>query len=406
MHQPACSLSHRIARRLRAAAACTAVCAAAAHAADFQVLVSLDPSDSRRSIVTTAAPAAALGRLIGSPARMLVSSDLKDSMRATRTGENQAIIGPAHVMASALSHGYALAAVSGDSARYALVARQGIAKAGELRGQRLYLPQQDSLRSYIARGLLEQAGLSLKAFAKVEYRNTSGAGLVAVGLGMSDATVAELQEAQAWIQAHPGQAVILQTSQDVPGGLGLAVHQSLPATERERLGRWAAEPGSPMTAIASFRRAASDSEQAYDYVASLGIVTPDRLDGVQLVSAEQVQALLAAGRAVAVDTRSAREFAAEHIPGAVHAPYGEKSLKERDYDVALDDLSAIAKLDRKTPVIFLCNGPECWKSYKASREALKLGFQTVFWFRGGMPAWRSGGKPTERADKLAAADTR
>jgi rhodanese-related sulfurtransferase len=161
--------------------------------------------------------------------------------------------------------------------------------------------------------------------------------------------------------------------------------------------------------MATFRTAVASSEQAYGYVASLGIVTPDQLSGVTLVTAEQVRGLIAkrgSNGVIVVDTRSAREFNAERIAEAVLAPYGEKSLKERDYDAALDDFSAIAKLDRNLPTVFLCNGPECWKSYKASREALKLGFKTVYWFRGGMPEWRAHGLPTLRVESLATADKR
>jgi rhodanese-related sulfurtransferase len=389
---------------LRPCLVASALCLpAAAFAADFNVLVAIDPSDSSRGVVATAAPAASLGRLVGTPARILVSTDLKNSMRATRTSENQVIVGPAHVMASALSHGYLLAAASGQAARYALVARQGIAKPADLRNARLYLPQQDSLRSYVARGLLEQADLSLKTFRQVDYRNTSGAGLIAIGLGMTDATVAEIGEAQAWIAANPGKANILQTSREVPGGMGLAVHKSVPPAERERIARWAADPATGMSSIAAFRPAAVSAEQAYGYVASLGIVTPENLEGARTVGADEVRALIAKGGVVVVDTRSSREFAAERIPEAVLASYGEKSLKERGYDASKDDLAAIAKLDRDRPTVFLCNGPECWKSYKASREALKMGFRTVYWFRGGMPEWRSRGLPTRREDSVAGA---
>ncbi|MFZ2650915.1 MAG: rhodanese-like domain-containing protein [Burkholderiaceae bacterium] len=381
------------------------LCSGPAAAADFRVLVSVDPADSARSFISTAAPAAALSKAINANARVLVSKDLKDSMRATRTGENQVIAGPAHVMASALSHGYLLAAVSGSTAKYALVARSSIKRAADLAGARLYLPQQDSLRSYVARALLEQAGLSLKSLKLVEYRNTSGAGLIAIGLGMTDATVAELSEAQAWIQGNPGKANILSMSQDIPGGLGLAIHTSVPAADRERVARLAWEPNSALLQIAEFRPAAASSDKAYAYVASLGIVTPESLTGTHVVNAEQVRELIAKG-AVIVDTRSAKEYAAERIAQAVLAAYGEKSLKERDYDPALDDASAIARLDRSKPTVFLCNGPECWKSYKASNEAAKLGFKVVYWFRGGMPEWRARGLPTMRSDNLAAAEKR
>ncbi len=374
-----------------------------ASAADFKVLVSVDPADSTRGFISTAVAAAALSKTVNANARVLLSKDLKDSMRATRTGENQVIIGNAHVMASALSHGYVLVAVSGSSARYALVARSSVKRTADLAGVRLYLPQQDSLRSYVGRALIEQGGASFKAFKQVEYQNTSGAGLIAIGLGMTDATVAELSEAQAWIQSNPGKATILDMSQDVPGGFGMAIHASVAAADRERIARLAVEPNSPLLSISEFRHAGAASEKAYAYVAALGIVTPENLAGAQVVAAEQVRDILAKGGVVIADTRSAKEFAAERIAQAVHAPYGEKSLKERDYDVTLDDVSAIAKLDRTRPTVFLCNGPECWKSYKASREAVKLGFKTVYWFRGGMPEWRARGLPVVRAESVAAA---
>ncbi|MBP9523407.1 MAG: sulfurtransferase, partial [Ottowia sp.] len=65
-----------------------------------------------------------------------------------------------------------------------------IASVQALKGKRLYLPQQDSLRSCIARGMLDQARMSLKDLGKVEFQNTRGAGLNALGLGATDATVA------------------------------------------------------------------------------------------------------------------------------------------------------------------------------------------------------------------------
>ena len=252
----------RVRRRVRVAA-CAALLlhGGLAAAAEFKVLVSVDPADSARGLIGTPAAATALSKAVNGSARVLVSKDLKDAMRATRTGENQMIVGPAHVIASALSHGYVLTAVSGAPAKYTLVARSSIARVANLAGARLYLPQQDSLRSYVARALLEQAGLQLKTFKQVEYRNTSGAGLIAIGLGLTDATVAELSEAQAWIQANPGKATILSMSQDVPGGAGLALHASVPAADRERIARLAAEPNSPLAAIAEFRFVAASSEK-------------------------------------------------------------------------------------------------------------------------------------------------
>ena len=43
----------------------------------------------------------------------------------------------------------------------------------------------------------------------------------------------------------------------------------------------------------------------------------------------------------------------------------------------------------------MCNGTECWKSYKATRTAVAAGYTKVYWFRGGMPEWREKHMPVE-----------
>jgi len=54
--------------------------------------------------------------------------------------------------------------------------------------------------------------------------------------------------------------------------------------------------------------------------------------------------------------------------------------------------STVAKLgDKNAELVFGCNGPECWKSFKAGTAAMKAGYKKVYWFRGGFPEWRSAG---------------
>ena len=55
----------------------------------------------------------------------------------------------------------------------------------------------------------------------------------------------------------------------------------------------------------------------------------------------------------------------------------------------------VTTLDKAKPVIFACNGAECWKSYKAAKVATTKGFQSVYWLRGGLPEWDETGLPTE-----------
>jgi rhodanese-related sulfurtransferase len=123
--------------------------------------------------------------------------------------------------------------------------------------------------------------------------------------------------------------------------------------------------------------------------------TPMSLTGAEMVDAAKVKSLMASG-ATAVDFRVAAEYAEGHIKGAISVPYKEKSPKAADYDFALDsvDLSKLPA-DKSAAIIGYCNGPECWKGYKGSDQAVKSGFKKVFWFRGGMPEWKAAGGSVE-----------
>ncbi len=385
-----------------------ALCAAGghAHAAELHVLLGIDPSDLKNDMGPTAsvAPAQSMSRAMGARATINQTGVMADAMRASRTVENEIIIAPAHVTASAILHAYQLVGSSGQVQAYALVARPDIDEMGKLAHQRLYLPQQDSLRSYVAKGLIVESGMTLSQFSKVTYGNTSGGGLVALMFKMADVTVASEAEAKEWIAAHPGQARILKTSRPVPSGLNIVARKDWCATECGRLTEWINSPDGAVAGAGRFRLASAEAAKQFTYVASLGITTPDAIQGVTRVSAETAADLVKQG-VTFVDTRSQKEFDNEHIRGAVIAPYVEKSLKEINFDSGKDDFTALAalKLDKSKPVVFFCNGPECWKSFKASRAAVKAGYTKVYWFRGGMPEWREKRLPVEGSSGAASA---
>jgi rhodanese-related sulfurtransferase len=371
---------------------------AAAAAAEIRVLLGVDPADTAGDVLLSASlgPAQSMTRATGSRTTITQTSVMAEVMRASRTVENEVIIAPAHVTASAMLHAYQLLATSGQEQSYVLVAKNDIDKVEKLAGKRLYLPQQDSLRSYVAKGLLVESGIKLAQFAKVTYGNTSGGGLVALSFDVADVTVADEAQAKAWIAAHPGQARILKATRPVPGGMNMLVRKDFCATECGRLTEWVNSADGAIPGIGKFRVASADASKAFTYVASLGITTPETVQGVKRVSAEEV-AELSRQNVPIIDTRSQKEFDSEHVRGAVLAPYIEKSLKEIDFDAKKDEFAAFTamKLDKDKPLVFFCNGPECWKSYKASRFALAAGYTKVLWFRGGMPEWREKRLPVE-----------
>lgn len=123
--------------------------------------------------------------------------------------------------------------------------------------------------------------------------------------------------------------------------------------------------------------------------------TPEKLDGVKLVSAEQARDLQAKG-APMIDTRVAAEYAEKTVKGAINVIYREKSAKAPDFDAKQDSFD-LGKLptDKAAPVVMFCNAGTCWRSYKAAAVARDAGYKQVYWFRGGMPEWAAKGLPTQ-----------
>lgn len=119
--------------------------------------------------------------------------------------------------------------------------------------------------------------------------------------------------------------------------------------------------------------------------------TPTSLHGAVVVDAVKAKSLIDSGVPV-FDVRVANEYAEAHIKGAKSVPYKEKSAKAVNFD-ATEDAFDLAKLpsDKSSAVLFYCNGPECWKSYKASLTAIKGGYKKVYWFRTGFPEWKQKG---------------
>ena len=107
-------------------------------------------------------------------------------------------------------------------------------------------------------------------------------------------------------------------------------------------------------------------------VQRLELIDPERLAG-RLQAGEELTLL---------DVRDADEFAAGHIPGAVHIPYGE--LRGR-----------IGELSRDAPIAAICSGGK--RSGLAASILQREGFDEVIHVGpGGVGAWASSGHPLER----------
>src|SRR5258706_929988 len=83
----------------------------------------------------------------------------------------------------------------------------------------------------------------------------------------------------------------------------------------------------------------------------------------------------------------------ESLPGAIWLPGAGRGLSFTDSVQArlAQTLKAMTKGDRKRPLVFFCQGPQCWLSYNAALRAVALRYQTGYWYRGGIEAWLAAG---------------
>jgi rhodanese-related sulfurtransferase len=381
---------------VRFALAAAWLAASGAQAANVSVLV--NPGDFNEQARHTryqalaGAVADALREARAGEAQPQMSLDATADLSATRAQMHDVFVAPAHVVASALRHGYVPLAGNSQAVQAVLVslADSRITTLQQAAGKRLGLPMPDSVVTYLVRGEVNAANTSIKShFGRVSHFRWQEALLVCLKIRECDVAAVERTAFERWKAAGEPVVAVLQ-SRPVPG-IAVAVKQTLADTPAMR----ALQPAllrtlaTPAVGRSGLENPSAVGREHFEYVATLGYFTPRQLPGATVVDAEAVAKLVAEG-ALYVDTRTEAEFKNGHVPGSRLVPYVEKSAKDTDFDVRADSFDTKQlPPDKSAALIFACNGAECWKSYKASHAAIKAGYQKVYWFRGGLPEWRS-----------------
>lgn len=125
------------------------------------------------------------------------------------------------------------------------------------------------------------------------------------------------------------------------------------------------------------------------------VPTPKKLRGGQVVTVDEVRALVGKEGVYIFDMRKALNYGRGHIPGAISTPYKWRSKGSVVTRKGWFDISRLPE-DKSATVIFYSDGPMGWKSYKASQAAIKEGYKKVLYFRGGSSTWINRGFPLER----------
>jgi rhodanese-related sulfurtransferase len=116
--------------------------------------------------------------------------------------------------------------------------------------------------------------------------------------------------------------------------------------------------------------------------------TPEHLEGVTIVSPEDLRPMLNQGVKV-YDLRKKASYADGHVPGAMSAA--------EHYDATKDTLdTGFLGSNRSERIVFYSHGSTGWKSYHAARNAAEAGYNNVMWMRGGYEDWQAGDNPVAR----------
>lgn len=105
--------------------------------------------------------------------------------------------------------------------------------------------------------------------------------------------------------------------------------------------------------------------------------------GAKGVSANEATLLINREEAVVIDVRSAAEFAAGHIIGAINMPADSVGAK-------IDELDKF----RSRPVIVTCQSG--MRTGGACNVLKKSGFERIYELTGGLGAWQQAGLPVKR----------
>ena len=149
--------------------------------------------------------------------------------------------------------------------------------------------------------------------------------------------------------------------------------------------------------VAGFALANEDADHGIAPVAvlrtaELSAPTPREVPGAKTIRTEELrQSLRSQSRPLLFDVLGGEAHAS--LPGAIWLPgagRGESFTDSLQVRIART-LEATTKGDRKRPMVFFCQGPQCWLSYNAALRAVALGYQNVSWYRGGIEAWLAAG---------------
>lgn len=122
--------------------------------------------------------------------------------------------------------------------------------------------------------------------------------------------------------------------------------------------------------------------------------TPAVIPGAGVLATRSLKDMLDTGAApILIDVASGDGH--KTLPGAYWLPGAGRGANFID-DIQGSLAALLDKLtrgDKQRPLVFFCVNTRCWLSYNAALRAAAAGYGRVWWYRGGIEAWRAAGLP-------------
>jgi rhodanese-related sulfurtransferase len=126
--------------------------------------------------------------------------------------------------------------------------------------------------------------------------------------------------------------------------------------------------------------------------------------GYDLVTTDELRAWIDAGKdMVIVDTMPyAASYKKNHVPGAAQFLFPIPDMKQWDTQETADktqaDFAALLGPDKNKTVVIYCGFVKCTRSHNGAAWAVRMGYQNVYRYAGGVFAWKGAKLPLEKAE--------
>lgn len=119
--------------------------------------------------------------------------------------------------------------------------------------------------------------------------------------------------------------------------------------------------------------------------------TPTSIPGGRVITTNQLQSMVMNGQnnTLIFDVLDGQQY----LPGAIPASQGAApgNFSDQTQQRMGQFLSQVTRSNKQMAMVFYCQNSYCWMSYNAALRAINMGYQNVYWYRGGIEAWQQQG---------------